>query len=53
MEDRMEARIEVIVEAQVEQVLLSKGSALPQNPTPIAFSPQFRGSQQLRIDPTR
>ena len=43
MEDRMEARIEATVEARVEQILLSKGSAVPQNPTPTAFSPQFRG----------
>ena len=43
MEDRMEARIEAAVEARVEQILLSKGSVVPQNPTPTAFSPQFRG----------
>ena len=43
MEDRMEARIEATIEARVEQILLSKGSAVPQNPTPSAFSPQFRG----------
>ena len=43
MEDRMEAWIEAIVEARVEQILLSKGSVVPQNPTPSAFSPQFRG----------
>jgi hypothetical protein len=40
MEDIMEAQIEVIVEARVEQILLSKGSVVPQNPTPSAFSPQ-------------
>ena len=39
MEDRMEARIEATVEARVEQILLSKGSVVPQNPTPSAFSP--------------
>ena len=43
MEDRIEARIEATVEAQVEQFLLSKGSGVPQNPTPTTFSPQFRG----------
>ena len=43
MEDRMEAWIEATVEARVEQILLSKGSVVPQNPTPSAFSPQFRG----------
>ena len=43
MEDRMEAWIEATVEARVEQILLSKGSAVPQNPTLTAFSPQFRG----------
>ena len=42
MEDRMEARIEATVEARVEQISLSKGSAVPQNPTPTTFSPQFR-----------
>ena len=42
MEDRMEARIVVTIEARVEQILLSKGSGVPQNPTPTAFSPQFR-----------
>ena len=39
----MDARIETTVEARVQQILLSKGSGVPQNPTPIAFSPQFRG----------
>ena len=39
MEDIMEARIEATVEARIEQILLSKGSAVPQNPTPTAFSP--------------
>ena len=43
MEDRKEAWIEATVEARVEQILLSKGSVVPQNPTPSAFSPQFRG----------
>ena len=43
MEDKMEARIEVTVEARAEQILLSKGSVVPQNPTPNAFIPQFRG----------
>ena len=43
MEDRMEARIEATIEACVEQILLSKGSVVPQNPTSSAFSPQFRG----------
>jgi len=43
MEDKMEAQIEVTVEARVKQILLSKGSVVPQNPTPSAFSPQFRG----------
>ena len=43
MEDRMEAWIETTVEARVEQILLSKGSIVPQTPTPSAFSPQFRG----------
>ena len=39
MKDRMEAWIEATVEARVEQILLSKGSVVPQNPTPSAFSP--------------
>ena len=39
IEDRMEAQIEATVEARVEQILLSKGSVVPQNPTPNAFSP--------------
>ena len=43
MKDRMDARIEATVEARVKQILLSKGSVVPQNPTPSAFSPQFRG----------
>ena len=43
MEDRMEAWIEATVEGRVKQILLSKGSGVPQNPTPTAFSPQFRG----------
>ena len=51
MEDRMEARIEAIVEARVEQILLSKGSVVPQNPTPSAFSPQFRGRSSCGSTP--
>ena len=43
MEDRMEAWIEATIEARFEQILLSKGSVVPQNPTGTAFSPQFRG----------
>ena len=43
MEDRMDARIDATVEAQVQQILLSKGSGVPQNRTLTAFSPQFRG----------
>ena len=43
MEERMDARIEATVEARVQQILLSKGSGVPQNPTPTTFSPQFRG----------
>ena len=39
MEERMDARIEVTVEVRVQQILLSKGSGVPQNPTPTAFSP--------------
>ena len=39
MEDRMEAQIEVTVEARVKQILLSKESVVPQNLTPSAFSP--------------
>ena len=42
MEDRMDTRIEATVEARVQQILLSKGSGVPQNPTPTVFSPQFR-----------
>ena len=53
MKDIIEAQIEATIEVRVEQILLSKGSVVPQNPTPSAFSPQFRGSQQLRIDPAR
>ena len=51
MEDRMEAQIEATVEARVEQILLSKGSAVPQNPTPTAFSPQFRGRSSCGSTP--
>ena len=43
MEERMDARIEATVEAGVQQILLSKGSGVPQNPTTTTFSPQFRG----------
>ena len=42
MEDKMDARIETTIEARVQQILLSKGSGVPQNPTP-TFSPQLRG----------
>ena len=51
MEDRMDARIEATVEARVQQILLSKGSGLPQNPTPTTFSPQFRGRISCRSTP--
>ena len=51
MEDRMEARIEATVEARVEQILLSKGSVVPQNPTPSAFSSQFRGHSSCGSTP--
>ena len=51
MEDRMEAWIETIVEARVEQILLSKGSVVPQNPTPSAFSPEFRGRSSCESTP--
>ena len=51
MEDRMEARIEVTFKARVEQILLSKGSGVPQNPTPTAFSPQFRGRSSCGSTP--
>ena len=51
MEDKMEARIEATVEARVEQILLSKGSAVPQNPTPTTFSPQFRGRSSCGSTP--
>ena len=51
MEDRMEARIEATVEARVEQILLSKGSVVQQNPTPSAFSPQFRGRSSCGSTP--
>ena len=51
MEDRMEAQIEATVEARVEQVLMSKGSIVPQNPTPSAFSPQFRGRSSCGSTP--
>jgi hypothetical protein len=51
MKDRMEARIETIVEARVEKILLSKGSVVPQNLTPSAFSPQFRGRSSCGSTP--
>ena len=51
MEDRMEAHIEVTLEARVKQILLSKGSGVPQNPTPTAFSPQFKGHNSCRSTP--
>ena len=51
MEDRMKAWIEATIEARVEQILLSKGSGVPQNPTPTAFSPQFRGRSSCRSTP--
>ena len=51
MEDKIEARIEATIEARVEQILLSKGSGIPQNPTPTAFSPQFRGRNSCGSTP--
>ena len=51
MKDRMDARIEVTIEARVQQILLSKGSGVPQNPTPTAFSPQFRGHSSCGSTP--
>jgi hypothetical protein len=39
MKERMDAWIEATVEARVQQILLPKGSGVPQNPTPTAFSP--------------
>ena len=51
IEDRMEAQIEATVEARVEQILLSKGSVVPQNPTPTTFSPQFRGRSSCGSTP--
>ena len=51
MKDRMEVRIEATVEARVEQILLSKGSVVPQNPTHSAFSPQFRGRSSCGSTP--
>ena len=51
MEDRMEARIEATVEARVEQILQSKGSGVPQNPTSTTFSPQLRGRSSCRSTP--
>ena len=51
MKERMDARIEATVEARVQQILLSKGSGVPQNPTPTAFSPQFRGHSSCGSTP--
>ena len=51
MKERMDARIEATVEARVQQILLSKGSGVPQNPTPTAFSPQFRGRSSYKSTP--
>ena len=51
MEERMDAWIEATVEARVQQILLSKGSGVPQNPTPTAFSPQFRGRSSCGSTP--
>ena len=51
MEDRMDARIEATIEARVQQILLSKGSGVPQNPTLTAFSPQFRGRSSCGSTP--
>ena len=51
MEDIMEARIEATVEVRVEQILLSKGSVVPQNPTPSAISPQFGGRSSYGSTP--
>ena len=51
MEDRMVAWIEATIEARVEQILLSKGSGVPQNPTPTAFSPQLRGHNSCGLTP--
>ena len=47
----MDARIEAIVELRVEQSLQSKGLGVPQNPTPTAFSPQFRGRSSYGSTP--
>ena len=51
IEDRMDAWIETTIEARVQQILLSKGSGVPQNPTPTAFSPQFRGRSSYGSTP--
>ena len=51
MKDRMDAQIEATVEARVQQKLLSKGSGVPQNPTPTAFSPQLRGHNSYESTP--
>ena len=51
MEDRMEARIKATIEARVEQILLSKGSVVPQNPTSTVFSRQFRGRSSCGSTP--
>ena len=46
----MDARIEAIVEARVQQILLSKGSGVPQNPTPTAFStPKFTLADPIQL----
>ena len=51
MEDRIDAWIEATVEARVQQILLSKGSGVLQNPTPTAFGPQFRGRSSCGSTP--
>ena len=51
MKDRMDAWIVATVEARVQQILLSKGLGVPQNPTPTAFSPQFRGRSSCGSTP--
>ena len=47
----MDAQIEAAIEARVQQILLSKGSGVPQNPTPTTFSPQFRGRSSYGSTP--
>ena len=51
IEDRMDTQIEATIEARVQQILQSKGSGVPQNPTPTAFSPQFRGHSSCGSTP--